>query len=127
MQQYNGSMFYKLYRALQDEGIPDSGMVFETNPTFVSDLGFFTLRFDWEYPQVVHFLVWEDKRVYPNLVRLYIELKKILIRWGIIRFIALVPDRFWLQLFRVCGEAELYADEGGRKFYIVRMNGRNLQ
>jgi hypothetical protein len=127
MQPYNGSMFYKLYRALQDEGMPDEEMSFESNPTFVSDIGFFTLRFDQEVPQVVHFLVWKDKRSYCNGIRLYREVKKALIQMGFVRFIALVPDKFWLQLFRVWGKnVKMYAEKDNKKFYIIRI-GRDIR
>ena len=127
MQPYNGSMFYKLYRALQDEGMPDEEMSFESNPTFVSDIGFFTLRFDQEVPQVVHFLTWKEKRTYSNGIRLYREAKKVLIALGFVKFIALDEKAFWLKLFKLWGKnVKMYAEKDNKKFYIIRI-GRNLR
>jgi hypothetical protein len=120
-------MFYKLFRAMEDEGMKEEDMVFDKEMTFVSDLGFFTLRFDQEIPQVVHFLVWKDKRSYYNGIRLYSEVKRALIQLGFVCFIALVPDQFWLQLFRVWGKnVKMYAEKDNKKFYIVHI-GRKLQ
>jgi len=127
MEPYKPHLFYKLYRALQDEGIPDDEMVFENNPTFVSDLGFFTLRFDQEIPQVVHFLVWKNKRSYYNLINLYRNLKGILIQLGFVRFIAAVPDKFWLKLSRLWGkDVKMYAEKDNIQYYTVRI-GRTIR
>jgi hypothetical protein len=126
MEPYKAHLFYKLYRALQDEGLKDDDMVFADNMTFVSELGFFTLRFDLEVPQVVHFLVWKEKRSYQNCIRLYRELKKILITLGFVKFIALVERDFWLKLFKVWGDIKLFEDRGNKKFYIINI-GRTIQ
>jgi hypothetical protein len=127
MEPYKPHLFYKLYRALQDEGLKDEDMVFADNMTFVSDLGFFTLRFDQEIPQVVHFLVWDNVRSYYNGIRLYRELKRILIQLGIVQFIALVDKPFWLKLFKVWGkDVKRHSEKGNNKFYTVRI-GRTLQ
>jgi hypothetical protein len=127
MEPYKPHLFYKLYRALQDEGLKDEEMVFADNMTFVSELGFFTLRFDQEIPQVVHFLVWKENRSYYNGIRLYRELKRILIQLGIVQFIALADKPFWLKLFKVWGkDVKFHSKKGNNKFYTVRI-GRTLQ
>ena len=126
MEPYKPHLFYKLYRALQDEGLKDEEMVFADNMTLVSDIGFFTLRFDLEIPQIVHFLTWKEKRTYQNGIRLYREAKKVLIALGFVKFIALDEKAFWLKLFKLWGEAKLFEDRGSKKFYIINI-GRTIR
>lgn len=131
MKPYSGHMYYKLYRALQDEGIPEKDMVFEDEITMVSDLGFFTIRIVENIAQVVHFLVWPEKRVWHNSIRLYRDIKNILIDLGFVSFIAASPvgHKSWPQLFCICGgkkSVKLYAEKDNIQYYVINF-GRHIQ
>jgi len=136
MKPYQPHLFYKLYRALQDEGLADHDMVFDKEMTFVSDLGFFTLRFTTEnVPQVVHFLVWPEKRVWHNSVRFYREMRRVLIDLGFVMAIMMEPkDKPQMGTFIkiVCAgtkNIKPYAERDGNLFYLVKFGRRyeNIQ
>lgn len=61
---YQPYMWYQLYRAMADEGIPDEDMFFDEDVTLVSDAGFFSIACikDGDTPYIRHFLVWSDTR-----------------------------------------------------------------
>lgn len=130
MEKYERHLFYKLYRALQDEGIADEEMVFEQEMTLVSDLGFCTLRFTQDIPQIVHFLVWKEKRTWHNSIRHYRDVKNVLISLGITSFIATMPkeDSRWPIFFKLWGgekNMRLYAEKDNILNYVIHI-GRHL-
>lgn len=119
---YKPHLYYKLYRALQDEGIEESDMVFDKEMTFMSDLGFFTIRHDQEIPELVHFLVWPDKRVWHNSIRFYRMVKAAMIDLGFSCFIASMQegDKKWPVFFKLWGgDSKLYAINGVKKYYLL--------
>jgi hypothetical protein len=123
MEQYRGHLYYKLYRALQNEGIDESDMVFDKEMTFVSDLGFFTIRHEQEIPELVHFLVWPEKRVWHNSIRFYRMVKAALIDLGFSSFIASMQDgdKKWPVFFKLWGDKnkEPYATVGKKKYFLL--------
>jgi hypothetical protein len=127
MQPYGRHLYYKLFRALENEGLEEKDMVFDENPTFVSDIGFFTLRFDQNIPQVVHFLVWDNRRTWHNSIHLYREMKNILIQLDVIHFIAMLPKgkTFWKKCFGLIEKTRAitpYAtNEDGNAFYLITL------
>lgn len=131
MEPYKPHLYYKLYRALQDEGIAESDMVFDKEMTMVSDLGFFTLRFEQEIPEVVHFLVWPEKRVWHNSIRLYRIMKTTLLKLGFARAIMEQPKEkpemgtFIKLLWARDKNLKPYAEANGNLYYLVRF-GRSL-
>lgn len=124
MQPYGKHLYYKLFRALEDEGLSEKDMVFEENMTLVSDIGFFTLRFNENNPQLVHFLVWGDRRSWHNSVHLYREMKKTLLLMGFARFIAMLPrdKKYLLKCFELVEKTRAitpYAEKDGHAFYLL--------
>lgn len=60
---YRPHLWYKLYSAMRDEGIPVEEMFFEDDVTLVSDTGFFSFAGIRDgIPYLRHFLVFRNKR-----------------------------------------------------------------
>ena len=123
---YKPHLFYKLYRALQDEGIDEKDMAFDYLPTFVSDIGFFTFDLRQEYPQVRHLVVFGDKRTWANSLKLCFAMIRFLIAIGFVRFIAFIPKdkKFFLTTIRyISKERNLhpYATDGIGDYYLIRI------
>lgn len=129
MNPYRGYMFYKLYRALQEAGIPEDGMGFTQNMTWVSEEGFFTISFKQKVPQVIHFLVWEEKRSWHNSFKLYRDLKRFLIMNGFLRFLAVLPKKesSFRKIFQFISgnKLEPHAEKEGYCSYEVEL-GRDV-
>jgi hypothetical protein len=125
MQPYGKHLYYKLYRALQDEGIADNEMAFEQEMTLVSDLGFVTLRFEQDIPQIVHFLVWPEKRTWHNSIHHYRDVKGLMIDLGFTSFIAAAPvgHKQFPRMFRLWGDKNLkpYAVKDGIQYYVIQI------
>lgn len=132
MQKYRGHMYYRLYRALQDEGMDDKDMVFDKYLTIVSDAGFFTIRLsEKQYPELEHFLVWKEKRSWHNSFKLYREFKSVLVALGFIQFIVMLPKtkKIPAAMFKfMAGNKNIkpYAEVDGNPFYILRF-GRAMK
>lgn len=128
MELYRPYLHYKLFRALEDEGVPDDEMRFEQGLTFVNDLGFFTIIQEYEVPQVYHFLVWNMKREWPNGIRLYRKMRAVLIGMGHVQAIFASPDdKIKTVLGIVAGTKNIvpYAKRNGFEYYLLKF-GRSL-
>lgn len=131
---YAPHLYYKLYRAMEDEGYAASDMVFDRELTFVSDLGFFTVRMIGEIPQLVHFLVWPEKRTWHNSIRHYREMRTVLIDLGYTMAIMAQPKnrpdiKTCIELAAGRKNIEPYSESASDFFYLVRFGRRyeNLQ
>lgn len=128
MKMYQPHEYYRLFRALEAEGIPPAEMRFEDAPTYVNERGFFTIILEHDIPQVYHFLVWPEKRSWHNSVRLYREMRAVLIEMGYVQAVfASHNERIKTALGIVAGtkNIEPYATKNGIDYYLLRF-GRSL-
>lgn len=98
---YKPHLYYKIYRALQDEGWSDAEMCFDKDITFVLPEGFFTFRIEHGEVVLIHLLVWPDMRGrFKHIVALYRAFQFILLSLNEITFIATVDqDRDYFYAF----------------------------
>lgn len=125
---YKPHLEYKLYRALEDEGIPPGEMRFKQGATFIHELGFFTIVQEHEIPQVYHFLVWFSRRSWQNSIRLYRVMRAVLIGMGHVQAIfASHNDKIQTALGIVAGTKNItpYATKNGNDYYLLKF-GRSL-
>lgn len=125
---YKPHLEYKLFRALEDEGIPPGEMRFKQGATFIHDLGFFTIVQEHEIPQVYHFLVWFPKRSWQNSIRLYRVMRAALLQMGHVQAIfSAHNDKIRTVLGIVSGTKNItpYATKNGVDYYLLKF-GRSL-
>jgi hypothetical protein len=129
---YRKHLYYKLYRALQDEGYSDDEMDFEKDTTYVSDIGFFSFRLihDGKYLFMSHFLVFKDKRSkdHINSVILADDFRKIVHAMGFNSIIFAIPkERSWLEKFSKVAFGKAmeapYLEINGRKYFYMSDEG----
>ena len=128
MQTYQPHLYYKLYRALQDEGLTDDEMTFDNDYTFILPEGFFTFRVEHGEIVLIHLLVWPEMRGrFKHIVALYRAFQFILLSLNEITFIATVDqnrDYFYAFLQWVERGKQLipYAkDAQGTSYYRVTL------
>lgn len=120
---YRKHLYYKLYRALQDEGLSENQMSFERDICYVLPIGFFSFRFEHGKPFLVHFIVFKECRSLGNAMALYHVFRNVIVSLGFISFIAFVDERlFFDKLIRwVARDKDLkpYIVQDNIKFYYV--------
>ncbi|MCE5211863.1 MAG: hypothetical protein LLG40_09950 [Deltaproteobacteria bacterium] len=128
LQLYRPHLYYKIYRALQDEGWSDAEMYFDKDITYVLPEGFFTFRIEHGEVVLIHLLVWPEKRGrLKHIVALYRAFQFILLSLNEITFIATVDqsrDYFYSFLQWVEQGKQLipYAkDAQGTSYYRVTL------
>jgi len=121
---YEPGDYRYLYESLISEGFAGNRMSFLTDFTFITDLGFFSWRYEHGVPRLVHFYVNKDKRSLFSAIRLVRIFKKTLN--GLPYFIAEVPrENPMLEGFvKFVGGKEPFYEDNGDKFYMVKTNRR---
>ena len=126
LQPYKPHLYYKLYRALQDEGWSDSEMYFDKDITYVMPEGFFTFRFEHGEAVLVHYLVWPEVRgSFLNMTKLYRAFQCVLLSLNEVTFIGTVdPGREYFHAFfrwiERGRELTPYAiDENGTQYFRI--------
>ncbi|MDO9535095.1 MAG: hypothetical protein Q7J85_07125 [Bacillota bacterium] len=126
MKEYTNEDYDYIKTSLKDEGLTDEKMTFETDNTFITDVGFFSYRIEGEYPRLMHFYVDKDKRGGGNFRRLARDF------WGkliegehLFCVIELPKGKQYLKRFiEYYGGKEPYYEENGNKYYLVPTIGR---
>ena len=96
---YRKHLYYKLFRALQDEGYEESQMSFEEDICYVLPIGFFSFRFENGHPFLVHFLIFKEHRSLNNAIALYRVFRNIIVSLGLVSFIALASREKFFETF----------------------------
>ena len=120
---YRKHLYYKLYRALQDEGYEESQMSFEEDICYVLPIGFFSFRFENGHPFLVHFLIFKEHRSLSNAIALYRVFRNIIASLGLVSFIALVSrEKFFETFFKWVARdknLEPYTTRNNIKYYYI--------
>ena len=96
---YRKHLYYKLYRALQDEGYSEEQMSFEKDVCYVLPIGFFSFRFVSGKPFIVHFLVFKDHRSLGNAMALYRMARNVFASMGFASFVTMIKDGLFFEKF----------------------------
>ena len=108
--------------ALLDEGFTAEQMTFETDETFITDIGFFSYRIEHGYPFLSHFYVDTDKRTPRNALSLYGLFKKTIKSNGYSAFIAsAMNEKKYLSRFirYLSKRKKPYAIKSNCEYYLV--------
>lgn len=125
MRPYRKSDKEYIVNALLSEGLTLEDMTFETDKTFVTEVGFFSYRMEFEYPRLGHFFVDKDKRSLKNGHKLIKEFKQLLIKGKYLFFIALASkDKKFFNRFIQYIKGVKYEENDEDVFYYVPLFGR---
>ena len=114
-----------IVNALLSEGLALEDMTFETDKTFVTEIGFFSYRMEFEYPRLVHFFVDKDRRSLKNAHKLIKDFKQLLIKGKYLFFIAYASkNKKFLNRFIQYIKGVRYEENDGNIFYYVPLFGR---
>jgi hypothetical protein len=107
--------------SLLSEGFTDDQMTFETDETFITDIGFFAYRIEDTYPRLTHFFVDKDKRRGDTFRKLSKDFWGKLIDNGHLFYILEVPkEKPYIEKFvKFYGGNEPFKEINGDKFYLV--------
>jgi len=128
LREYKHSNYDELTDMLINEGIPANEHGFEEFKTYVLQNrqeveGFFTYKFEYELPNVVHFCVKPKYRGCKKAVELVKYLKTIVKKEGLkqIIFHAVCDKKYISKLIEGYFKVKPYAEQDGNKFYIVEV------
>ena len=125
MRPYRESDKEYIVNALLSEGLTFGDMTFETDQTFVTEIGFFSYRMEFGYPRLGHFFVDKDKRSLKNAHKLIKDFKQLLIKGKYLFFIALAPrDKKFFNRFIQYIKGTMYEENDEDVFYYVPLFGR---
>ena len=125
MRPYRKSDKEYIVNALLSEDLALEDMTFETDQTFVTEIGFFSYRMEKEYPRLGHFFVDKDKRSLKNAHKLIKDFKQLLIKDKCLFFIALAPkDKKFFNRFIQYIKGTMYEENDEDIFYYVPLFGR---
>lgn len=113
-----------IVNALIDEGLTEDEMTFETDETYLSDVGFFSYR-EGEYPQMTHFYVDKDKRGFDNARKLIRQFWKLMIEKGVLFYIMEIPkSKPYIARFAKYLKGNEYYKKDGNRYYYIPIGGR---
>ena len=125
MRPYKKSDKEYIVNALLSEGLALEDMTFETDKTFVTEIGFFSYRMEKGYPRLGHFFIDKDKRSLKNAHKLIKDFKQLLIKGKYLFFIALAPkDKKFFNRFIQYMKGVKYEENDGNAYYYVPSFGR---
>ena len=125
MRPYRKSDKEYIVNALLSEGLTLEDMTFETDQTFVTEIGFFSYRMEFGYSRLVHFFVDKDKRSLKNAHKLIKDFKQLLIKGKYLFFIAYASkNKKFLNRFIQYIKGVRYEENDGNIFYYVPLFGR---
>lgn len=114
-----------IVNALLSENLTKEDMTFQTDETFITDIGFFSYRIEHGYPRLVHFFLDKDKRSLKNAHSLIRTFKKIMIGRGYLFFIAFASkNKKYLNRFIKYMKGIKYEENNGNTYYYVPLFGR---
>jgi hypothetical protein len=123
---YTNKDYDYLYQSLTDEGFTKDQMSFETDKTYIMDIGFFSYRMEGEYPRLAHYYLNKDKRGGWNFKKISKAFWEKLIEEEHLFYILEAPKEkpFFESFAKYYGAKEPFEETDGNKFYLVPTFGR---